>query len=83
MREACTSAAFSKEQASALVLPTARFINSCDKVQIQLAPEKLVSVCRRFKDHVMQLEAPLRGVAPMLTCRMPINDSFSFCVGKT
>ncbi|XP_062010306.1 COP9 signalosome complex subunit 3 [Rosa rugosa] len=73
--EACTSAALSKEQASAVLLPTARFINSCDKEQIQLAPEKFVSVCRRFKDFVMQLEAPLRGVAPMLTAIRKIQSS--------
>ena len=41
-REACTSSALSKEQASAVVLPTARFMNSCSKEQIQLAPEKWI-----------------------------------------
>ncbi|XP_004303998.1 PREDICTED: COP9 signalosome complex subunit 3 [Fragaria vesca subsp. vesca] len=73
--EACTSSALSKEQASAVVLPTARFMNSCSKEQIQLAPEKFISVCKRFKDYVMQLEAPMRGVAPMLAAIRKIQSS--------
>ncbi|KAK9925475.1 hypothetical protein M0R45_033799 [Rubus argutus] len=73
--ESCSSGAFSKEQATTMVLPIARFINSCDKEQIRLAPDKFLSVCRRFKDHLMLLEAPLRGVAPMLTAIRKIQSS--------
>ncbi|KAM5549107.1 hypothetical protein ABKV19_000501 [Rosa sericea] len=74
--EACASAALLKEQASAVVLPTAKFINLCDKEQIQLAPEKFISACRKFSDHVMHLEAPLRGVTPMMAAICKIQSSF-------
>ncbi|XP_031109226.1 COP9 signalosome complex subunit 3-like [Ipomoea triloba] len=58
----------SKEQASELVSCAARFINECVVAdQIRLAPEKFISVCKRFKEQVMLLEEPLRGVGPMLT----------------
>ncbi|KAM1111811.1 hypothetical protein ACFX2B_044142 [Malus domestica] len=73
--EACSSGSISKEQASALVLPIARFINSCVAEQIRLQSDKFISVCKRFKDHVMLLEAPLRGVAPMLTAIRKIQTS--------
>ncbi|CAN6702871.1 unnamed protein product [Malus baccata var. baccata] len=73
--EACSSGSISKEQASALVLPIARFINSCVAEQIRLQPDKFISVCKRLKDHVMLLEAPLRGVAPMLTAIRKIQTS--------
>lgn len=42
VREACTSGSISKEQGSALVLPIATFINSCDTEQIRLAPDKCI-----------------------------------------
>ncbi|XP_021833282.1 COP9 signalosome complex subunit 3 [Prunus avium] len=73
--EACSSGSISKEQGSALVLPIATFINSCDTEQIRLAPDKFLSVCKRFKDQVMVLEEPLRGVAPMLTAIRKIQTS--------
>ncbi|TQD99505.1 hypothetical protein C1H46_014841 [Malus baccata] len=42
--EACSSGLISKEQASTLVLPIARFINSCVAEQIRLQPDKFISV---------------------------------------
>ncbi|GMN42689.1 hypothetical protein TIFTF001_011903 [Ficus carica] len=65
--EACSSGSVSNERASALVLTISRFISSCAVEQIRLAPEKFISVCKRLKDQVLLLEAPIRGVAPMLT----------------
>lgn len=65
--DALTSGPISKEQADALVLTIARFINSCATHQIRVAPEKFISVCKKFKDQVLLLGAPLRGVLPMLT----------------
>ncbi|KAL6587413.1 hypothetical protein OROMI_000391 [Orobanche minor] len=64
--EAGTSAPTSKEQANKLVLSVARFINVCAAEQIRLAPEKFISLCKKFKDQVMLLEDPMRGVAPLL-----------------
>ncbi|KAF5746942.1 putative 26S proteasome regulatory subunit S3 [Tripterygium wilfordii] len=72
---ACSSGPISKEQAGELVLIFSRFISSCAAEQIRLAPEKFISVCKRFKDQVMLLEAPLRGVGPMLTAVRKLQSS--------
>ncbi|XP_060672523.1 COP9 signalosome complex subunit 3 isoform X2 [Ziziphus jujuba] len=73
--EACSSGPLTKERAAALVLPISRFINACAVEQIRLAPEKFISVCKRFKDQVMLLEAPMRGVAPLLTAIRKLQTS--------
>ncbi|XP_038886130.1 COP9 signalosome complex subunit 3 [Benincasa hispida] len=72
--EACTSVPISQEQSSSIVLTISRFISSCNPEQIRLAPEKFVSVCKRFKDQVI-LEAPIRGVAPLLTAIRKLQTS--------
>ncbi|KAK9272295.1 hypothetical protein L1049_002666 [Liquidambar formosana] len=66
-REAWMSGPIPKEEANELVLTVARFINSCNAEQIRFAPDKFISICKKFKDQVLLLEAPMRGVAPMLT----------------
>ncbi|MBA0587156.1 hypothetical protein Gorai_000291, partial [Gossypium raimondii] len=53
----------------------ARFITSCIAEQIRLAPDKFITVCKRFKDQVLLLEEPLRGVAPMLTAIRKLQSS--------
>ncbi|XP_059670003.1 COP9 signalosome complex subunit 3 [Cornus florida] len=73
--EACTNTRTSKEQANEHVLLVARFINVCAVEQIRLAPDKFVSVCKKFKDQVMMLEAPMRGVAPLLTAARKLQSS--------
>lgn len=65
--DACTSVPISQEQSSSTVLTISRFISSCNPEQIRVAPEKFVSVSKRLKDQVLLLEAPIRGVAPLLT----------------
>ncbi|KAF6165206.1 hypothetical protein GIB67_007191 [Kingdonia uniflora] len=55
----------SKQKAGELVPIVANFIHSCVSDQIRLAPEKFISVCKRFKDDVILLGAPIRGVASM------------------
>ncbi|KAK9104190.1 hypothetical protein Scep_021034 [Stephania cephalantha] len=64
--EACASATWG-EQENELVSTIAKFIDSCVTEQIRLAPEKFVSVCRKLKDETMQLQMPIRGVAPLRT----------------
>ncbi|KAI5651120.1 hypothetical protein M9H77_37125 [Catharanthus roseus] len=73
--EACTSTPIAKEQVSEIALSIARFIDACTSDQIRLAPDKFISVCKRFKDQIMLLEAPLRGVAPMLTALRKLQSS--------
>ncbi|XAR58264.1 hypothetical protein NMG60_11026696 [Bertholletia excelsa] len=73
--EACTSTVISKEQANEMVISIARFINDCAAEQIHLAPEKFISICKKFKDQVMLLEAPMRGVVPMLTAVRKLQPS--------
>ncbi|CAN1817598.1 COP9 signalosome complex subunit 3, partial [Linum perenne] len=65
--DACTSGSVSREQASSLALIYSRFITSCSDKQIQLSPDKFTAICKRFKDQVLLSDAPLRGVAPLLT----------------
>ncbi|CAI8594015.1 unnamed protein product [Vicia faba] len=62
-------------QAEEVVPIITRFISACSVEQIRLAPEKFVSVCKRLKDQVMLLEAPLRGVAPLLTALRKLQVS--------
>ncbi|KAJ8433314.1 hypothetical protein Cgig2_012882 [Carnegiea gigantea] len=64
--DAYTSSPIPREQANEVVLLIARFINSCLAGQIRLAHDK---------DQVMVLEAPIRGVAPMLTAIRKIRPS--------
>ncbi|XP_022774279.1 COP9 signalosome complex subunit 3 [Durio zibethinus] len=73
--EACTAGPVTKEQASSFVLIISRFISSCVAEQIRLAPDKFTSVCKRFKDQVLLLEEPLRGVAPLLTAIRKLQSS--------
>ncbi|KAJ1427536.1 Winged helix-like DNA-binding domain superfamily [Sesbania bispinosa] len=65
--EAFTSTPFSKDQAETVMPVMTGFINACIAEQIRLAPEKFILVCKRLKELVMLLEAPIRGVAPLLT----------------
>ncbi|KAE8718192.1 COP9 signalosome complex subunit 3 [Hibiscus syriacus] len=73
--EAFTAGPVTNEHASSSVLMIARFISSCVAEQIRLAPDKFISVCKRFKDQVLLLEEPLRGVAPMLTAIRKLQSS--------
>ncbi|CAN0925263.1 COP9 signalosome complex subunit 3 [Linum grandiflorum] len=73
--DASTSGPVSKEQAAGLVLISARFITSCSAEQIRLAPDKFIAICKRFKDHIMLIEAPLRGIAPLLTAARKLQSS--------
>ncbi|XP_009804307.1 COP9 signalosome complex subunit 3-like [Nicotiana sylvestris] len=73
--EACMSFPAAKEQVNELLVSVVRFINSCAAEQIRLAPDKFISVCKRFKDQVILLEAPIRGVASMLTAVRKLQSS--------
>ncbi|KAG8481724.1 hypothetical protein CXB51_026639 [Gossypium anomalum] len=66
--EACTAGPITKEQASSYVLIIARFLSSCVSEQIQLASHK-------FKDQLVLLGEPLRGVALMLTAIRKFQSS--------
>ncbi|KAM7268671.1 hypothetical protein ACFE04_010837 [Oxalis oulophora] len=54
------------ERAEIVVPIMATFITSSAE-QIRLAPDKFVSICNRLKDQVLLLNAPIRGVAPLLS----------------
>ncbi|TYG49480.1 hypothetical protein ES288_D10G097600v1 [Gossypium darwinii] len=73
--EACTAGPITKEQASSYVLIIARFLSSCVSEQIRLASHKFISVCKRFKDQLVLLGEPLRGVALMLTAIRKFQSS--------
>ncbi|KAK7266906.1 hypothetical protein RIF29_19567 [Crotalaria pallida] len=65
----------SKQQAEISVPIITRFISACSAEQIRLAPDKFISVCKTLKDQVTLLEAPIRGVAPMLTALRKLQVS--------
>ncbi|CAN8236443.1 unnamed protein product [Cochlearia groenlandica] len=73
--EVLTCGPVTKERAFDVVPLIARFISSCDAVQIRLASEKFVSLCKRFKDYVLELDDPLRGVEPLLkaVCKLQVS----------
>ncbi|XP_073144959.1 COP9 signalosome complex subunit 3 [Henckelia pumila] len=73
--DACTSVPVSKEQVNEIVLSISRFINVCAAEQIRMAPDKFISICKRFKDQVMLLQDPMRGVAPMLKALRKLQSS--------
>ncbi|XP_043705970.1 COP9 signalosome complex subunit 3-like isoform X2 [Telopea speciosissima] len=73
--EAYTSAPIQTEQASELTVSIANFINSCLAEQIRLAPDKFTSVCKRFKDQVLLLQAPIQGVGPLRTAVRKLQPS--------
>ncbi|XP_042514665.1 COP9 signalosome complex subunit 3-like [Macadamia integrifolia] len=73
--EAYTSAPIQKEQANELAVSTANFINSCLVEQIRLAPDKFTSVCKRFKDQLLLLQAPIQGVGPLRTAVRKLQPS--------
>ncbi|CAJ1947596.1 unnamed protein product [Sphenostylis stenocarpa] len=64
-----------KTQAETAVPTVASFIGACSKEQIRLAPDKFLSVCKRLKDQVILLEAPIRGVAPLFTALRKLQVS--------
>lgn len=73
--EPCIHGSITKERANTLVPVIARFITSCSAEQIFFVPDKFINVCKRFKDQVLLLEAPIRGVGPMLTAIRKIQSS--------
>ncbi|KAK9674315.1 hypothetical protein RND81_12G225500 [Saponaria officinalis] len=73
--DAYLSSRVPRDDASEVTKLVARFINACRPDHIRLAPEKFVSVCKKFKDQVMGLNAAIRGVAPMLTAIQKLRPS--------
>lgn len=41
------------------------FLIECCKMQVSMVPAKFCSVCRTFKDQVMALQTPSRGIVPL------------------
>lgn len=73
--EAYSGAPISREQANGFLVDVVNFINSCSDEQIRLAPDKFISICKRFKDQVMQLQVPIRGVTPLRTAICKLRPS--------
>ncbi|RZB46891.1 COP9 signalosome complex subunit 3 isoform B [Glycine soja] len=73
--EASMTDPVTKTQAETVVPIVTRFIGACSPEQIRLAPDKFLSVCKRLKDQVMLLEAPIRGVAPLFTALRKLQVS--------
>ncbi|THU43989.1 hypothetical protein C4D60_Mb02t02650 [Musa balbisiana] len=73
--EAYSSRPISREQDEKFLPFIAGFINSCSAEQIRLAPEKFISVCKSFKDQVMQLQVPIQGITPLRTAIRKLQTS--------
>ncbi|KAK7316115.1 hypothetical protein VNO77_34842 [Canavalia gladiata] len=73
--EASTAGPVTKTQAETVVPIITKFVGACNAEQIRLAPDKFISVCKRLKDQVMLLEAPIRGVSPLLTALQKLQVS--------
>ncbi|AQK78401.1 COP9 signalosome complex subunit 3 [Zea mays] len=53
----------------------AGFLTACSADQIRLAPDKFLHVCKVLKDQVMQLNMPIRGIAPLRAAVRKIQSS--------
>lgn len=73
--EAYSSDPVCREQDGDFLLSIVEFINSCSAEQIRLAPEKFISVCKSFKDKVMQLQVPIQGIVPLRTAIRKLQAS--------
>ncbi|KAM3211435.1 hypothetical protein ACQJBY_064917 [Aegilops geniculata] len=58
-----------------LLVTVADFLTSCSADQIRMAPDKFLNVCRVLKNEVMQLNAPIRGIAPLRAAVRKIQTS--------
>ncbi|XP_062195786.1 COP9 signalosome complex subunit 3-like isoform X2 [Phragmites australis] len=58
-----------------LLVTAADFLTACSADQIRLAPDKFLNVCRVLKDQVMQLNMPIRGIAPLRAAVRKIQAS--------
>ncbi|XP_034600752.1 COP9 signalosome complex subunit 3 isoform X1 [Setaria viridis] len=57
------------------LVTVADFLTACSADQIRLAPDKFLNVCRVFKDQVMLLNTPIRGIAPLRAAVRKIQAS--------
>ncbi|PAN33394.1 hypothetical protein PAHAL_6G017500 [Panicum hallii] len=53
----------------------ADFLTACSSDQIRLAPDKFLNVCKVLKDQVMQINRPIRGIAPLRAAVRKIQAS--------
>ncbi|CAM8907565.1 unnamed protein product [Rhodiola kirilowii] len=73
--DAIISTPVEKEQANELIIIVTKFIKSCDAAHIRLVPDKFISICRQFKDQILVLNDPLRGIDPLLTAIQKLQIS--------
>ncbi|XP_020578950.1 COP9 signalosome complex subunit 3 [Phalaenopsis equestris] len=74
--EAYSSGPIASENISSFLACVIGFINFCSAEQIRVAPEKFISVCKRFKDQVILHQVPLQGVAPLRTAVRKLQSSY-------
>ncbi|PKU75684.1 COP9 signalosome complex subunit 3 [Dendrobium catenatum] len=74
--EAYSSGPILRENISSFLACVVGFINFCSAEQIRLAPDKFISVCKRFKDQVIQHQVPIQGVAPLRTAVRKLQSSY-------
>lgn len=73
--EAYSSSSIPREQAEGFMLIASKFINSCSREQIRIAPEKFTVLCRRLKEQAMQLQVPIQAIIPLRTAVRKLQPS--------
>ncbi|XP_047079937.1 COP9 signalosome complex subunit 3-like [Lolium rigidum] len=58
-----------------LLATVANFLISCSAEQIRLSPDKFLNVCKVLKGEAMQLNAPIRGIAPLRAAVRKVQPS--------
>lgn len=76
--EAQTGGSMTKEQAETFLSTATNFIDVCLSDQIRLAPEKFNILCRRLKEHAVQLHMPMRTILPLQTAIRKLQPSSEY-----
>ncbi|CAM8942062.1 unnamed protein product [Rhodiola kirilowii] len=73
--DAIISSPIEKEQVNELIIIITNFIKSANAEHIRLAPDKFIAVCQKFKEQILLLNDPLRGIAPLLIAMQKLQFS--------
>lgn len=73
--EAQSGDSMTKEEAENFLNTATNFINVCSTDQVRLAPEKFNVLCRKLKEHALQLHTPMRVILPLQTAIKKLQPS--------
>jgi COP9 signalosome complex subunit 3 len=73
--EAQSAGSQTREQAGNFVVTASNFLCVCAADQIRLAFEKCIVICRRLKDHAIQINEPNRAICPLFSALSKLQPS--------